>query len=318
MTTPRSKTLRVLRKRSRLGPLPDVASAGALFPDRVEGPASRILIDELASAVGQQVLGDVLDLARYATDASPYRMVPSAVVVAEDVDTVVRVLAFAHERHRSVVFRAAGTSLSGQSQTDDLLVDVRQHWAGFEILEDGAAVRARPGAVIGDINAALKRYQRVLGPDPASSAVACVGGVVANNASGMAAGTTFSSYRTVRSMTFVLPNGAVIDTAAPDAEHRFKTVAPDLASGLLRLRDRIRNDAVLMQRVRHKYSIKNTNGYRLIAFLDADTPLEIFRRLVVGSEGTLAFIAEVIFDTVPARRPPFDWLSVVPGHGGRS
>lgn len=299
MTALSSKTLQRLRAGTGLGLLPDAEGARSMFPDRVEGPASAGLIDDLAAVLGEQVLGDVIDLARYAADASPYRMVPSAVVVARDLDAVVSVMAFAHQHRRSIVFRAAGTSLSGQSQTDDLLVDVRKHWGGFEILEDGAAVRARPGAIIGHVNAALKRHQRVLGPDPASSTVACVGGVVSNNASGMAAGTTHSSYKTVRSMTFVLPNGAVVDTAAAGAEDHFARVAPDLASGLLNIRDRIRADKALADRVRHKYEIKNTNGYRLVAFLDGDTPLEIFRRLVVGSEGTLAFIAEVVFETGP-------------------
>jgi len=288
-----------VRSSAGLNELPDTDEAGRLFPDRVAAPADAGLVAELVDVLGDQVLGDVLDLARYATDASPYRMIPSAVVVAEDLEAVVRVMKFAHRRGRSLVFRAAGTSLSGQAQTDDLLVDVRKHWGGFEILEDGAAVRARPGAIVGHINAALKRHQRVLGPDPASSNVACVGGVVSNNASGMAAGTTYSSYKTVRSMTFVLPDGAVIDTAAADAEERFRNAAPDLAAGLLAIRDQIRADHVLAERIRHKYAIKNTNGYRLIAFLDADTPVQIFRRLVVGSEGTLAFIAEVVFDTIP-------------------
>jgi len=299
MTTLSPKVLHTIRTRAGLPPTPDAETARRAFPDRVQGPASPALVAELVDVLGEQVLGDVLDLARYASDASPYRMIPSAVVVAEGLDTVVKVLQFAHAHRRSVVFRAAGTSLSGQAQTDDLLVDVRKHWGGFEILEDGAAVRARPGAIIGHVNAALKRHQRVLGPDPASSNVACVGGVVSNNASGMAAGTAHSSYKTVRSLTFVLPNGSVIDTAAPDAEQRFADAAPELAEGLLRIRDQVRGNPELAERVRHKYEIKNTNGYRLVAFLDGDTPLEIFRRLVVGSEGTLAFIAEVVFDTVP-------------------
>ena len=293
------KALQTIRTGAALEPVPTADRPQDAYPDRVTGPSSPALIADLVDVVGEEVLGDVLDLARYATDASTYRMVPSAVVVAEDVATVVRVLAFAQDRGRSVVFRAAGTSLSGQSQTDDLLVDVRKHWGGFDILEDGRAVLARPGAVIGHINAVLKRHQRVLGPDPASSNVACVGGVVSNNASGMAAGTAHSSYKTVRSMTFVLANGAVIDTAASGAEREFMDAAPDLAAGLLNIRDRIRANTPLVERIRHKYAIKNTNGYRLVAFLDGDTPLEIFRRLVIGSEGTLAFIAEVVFDTVP-------------------
>ncbi|OZD06546.1 FAD-binding oxidoreductase [Rhodococcus sp. 06-235-1A] len=292
------KVLRSIQARAGLGPHTDHGTDRRNFPDRVHGAASAALVAELVETLGDQVLGEVLDLARYASDASPYRMIPSAVVVAEDLDTVIGVLAYAHTHRRSVVFRAAGTSLSGQSQTDDLLVDVRKHWGGFEILDDGKTVRARPGAIIGHINAALKKHQRVLGPDPASSNVACVGGVVSNNASGMAAGTAHSSYATVRSMTLVLPNGTTVDTAAPDAERRFHDAAPELAAGLLTIRDRIRADTELATRLRHKYEIKNTNGYRLVAFLDADSPLEIFRRLVIGSEGTLAFIAEVVFDTV--------------------
>ncbi len=85
----------------------------------------------------------------------------------------------------------------------------------------------------------------------------------------MAAGTAHSSYKTVRSRTFVLPNGSVIDTAAPHAEQRFAHAAPELAAGLLRIRDQLRGNS---ERVRHKYEIKNTNGYRLVAFLDGDTP----------------------------------------------
>lgn len=274
------------------------------MPDRVSddlaGGSSPQLVADLEGALGEgRVLSKVLDLVRYATDASPYRMVPAAVVIARDTSDVSNVLRFAERAGRSVVFRAGGSSLSGQAQTDDLLVDVRKHWYGIEVLdEQGLQVRVRPGTTVGQVNAALKPYGRVLGPDPASSTVACIGGVVSNNASGMAAGTAYNSYMTVRSMTFVLPEGTVIDTAAEDAERTFAEAAPELATGLTALREEILADPDLVARLRHKYAIKNTNGYRLVAFLDGETPLEIFRRLLVGSEGTLGFIAEVVFDTV--------------------
>ena len=90
----------------------------------------------------------------------------------------------------------------------------------------------------------------------------------------------------------------MIDTAEPRAEQDFATHEPELARGLEQIRDEIRADEELCERIRHKFQIKNTMGYRLCAFLDADTPLEIFRRLLVGSEGTLAFVAEAVFDTV--------------------
>ncbi|MGC1165869.1 MAG: FAD-linked oxidase C-terminal domain-containing protein, partial [Solirubrobacterales bacterium] len=140
---------------------------------------------------------------------------------------------------------------------------------------------------------------RKLGPDPASTDIACVGGVVANNSGGMRCGTTKDSYSTVRAMTLVLPSGTTIDTAAPDAEERFAAAEPELAAGLAEIREEILADEELSARIRRKFAIKNTTGYRLCAFLDAEEPLEIFRRLVVGSEGTLAFVAEAVFETVP-------------------
>ncbi len=274
------------------------------MPDRVSGDLAggspTQLVADLETALGEgRVLSKALDLVRYAADASPYRMVPAAVVISRDTTDISNVLRFAERTGRSVVFRAGGSSLSGQSQTDDLLVDVRKHWYGLEVLDaQGLHVRVRPGTTVGQVNAALKPYGRVLGPDPASSTVACIGGVVANNASGMAAGTAYNSYMTVRSMTFVLPDGTVIDSAAQDAERTFAEAVPALAAGLSALREEILADPELVARLRRKYAIKNTNGYRLISFLDGGTPLEIFRRLLVGSEGTLGFIAEVVFDTV--------------------
>ena len=138
-----------------------------------------------------------------------------------------------------------------------------------------------------------------LGPDPASKDIATVGGVIANNSGGMRCGVTWDSYSTVESMTLVLASGTVIDTAAPDAEERFAAAEPELARGLTELREELLADAALAQRVERKYEIKNVTGYRLSALLDGDTPLEIFRRLVVGSEGTLAFIAEAVMRTRP-------------------
>ena len=92
---------------------------------------------------------------------------------------------------------------------------------------------------------------------------------------------------------------------------------PELAAGLEQIRDELRADRELSERVRRKFEIKNTTGYRLCAFLDADTPLEIFRRLVIGSEGTLAFVAEAVFETVPLRPPHDDRAGVLRRHRRR-
>ena len=280
--------------------VPDELASGTPEPLRGE------LIDLLGS---DRVLTRIIDLVRYASDASPYRLLPQAVVMARDANDVSKVLSFGRRNGVPVTFRAGGTSLNGQAQSDGILVDVRRHWSGVEVLDDGARARVKPGTVLGHANRVLAPHGRKLGPDPASTDIACVGGVVANNSGGMRCGVVADSYSTVRSLTFVLPSGTVIDTAAPDAAERFERAEPDLAKGLTKIRDEIRADAELSERIRKKFRIKNTTGYRLCAFLDAEEPVEIFRRLLIGSEGTLGFIAEAVFETVPLpARTTVSWL----------
>jgi D-lactate dehydrogenase len=279
------------------GPAPDRA------PDWVAAGTPEPLRSRLVTALGaDRVLTRALDLIRYASDASPYRLIPQAVAVPRDIQDMSALLRCATELGVPVTFRAGGTSLNGQSQTEAILVDVRRHWRRVRVEDGGARVRAQPGVVLGHANRLLARHGRRVGPDPASTNIACVGGVVANNSGGMRCGVAADSYQTVSAMTLVLANGSMIDTGAPDAEARFAAAAPELAAGLERIRDRIRSDGELSERIARKFEIKNTTGYRLCAFLDADTPLEIFRRLVIGSEGTLAFVAEAVFDTVPLGR----------------
>jgi D-lactate dehydrogenase len=284
------------------------------FPDRVPdelaGGTPEPLRRELEGLLGErQVLGRAIDIVSYASDASPYRMLPKAVVRPRGAEDVAGLLEWARRSGRPLTFRAGGTSLNGQSQSDSILVDVRHHFAGTEIEEDGRRARVKPGTILGHANRVLAPFGRKLGPDPASTDIATVGGVIANNSGGMRCGVVADSYSTVRELTFVLPSGTVIDTADPDAGALFGEREPELAESLAAIRDEIRADAELSERIRAKFRIKNTTGYRLCAFLDADEPVEIFRRLLVGSEGTLAFIAEAVFETVPVpARTTVSWL----------
>ncbi len=275
-------------------PAPDRA------PESLAAGTPQPLRGELEQLLGaDRVLARASDLVRYASDASPYRLLPQVVVMARDAADVAKTLAFGRRSGIPVTFRAGGTSLNGQGQSEGILVDVRRHFSGVAVEDDGARARVKPGTVLGHANRVLAPHGRKLGPDPASTDIACVGGVIANNSGGMRCGVTRDSYSTVSSMTLVLPSGTTIDTAAPDAAERFAAEEPELAQGLEAIREEIRADAELSERIRNKFAIKNTTGYRLCAFLDAEQPLEIFRRLVVGSEGTLAFVAEAVFETVP-------------------
>jgi D-lactate dehydrogenase len=269
-------------------------------PDSLAAGTPQPLRDDLISLLGaERVLCRAIDLIAYASDASPYRRFPAAVVVAHDAADVGKVLAYARRTGTPVNFRGGGTSLNGQAQTDGIMIDVRRWFSGVKVEDSGARVRLRAGTLLGVANRVLERRGFKLGPDPASKDIATIGGVVANNSGGMRCGVSWDSYSTVESMTLVLASGTVIDTGAADAEQRFASAEPELARGLLALREELIADEALAQRVRRKYEIKNVTGYRLCALLDADTPLEIFRRLVVGSEGTLAFIAEAVMRTRP-------------------
>jgi D-lactate dehydrogenase len=195
-------------------------------------------------------------------------MIPRAVVAPRDVHDVAELLRYARGSGIPLVFRSGGTSLNGQSQTDGILADVRRHWRGVRVEDGGRRVRVKPGTVLGHVNRVLARHGRRLGPDPASTDIATVGGVIANNSGGMRCGVVADSYQTVRALTFVLPSGTVIDTEAPGAEERFAAAEPELARGLAEIRDEVRADAELAARIRRKFEIKNTTGYRLCAFLE--------------------------------------------------
>jgi D-lactate dehydrogenase len=287
---------------------PESAPAPDRAPDELAGGTPEPLRSQLVRVLGaDRVLSRAIDLVSYASDASPYRLLPKAVVRARDADDVAKTLAFGRRSRIPVTFRGGGTSLSGQAQSDGILIDVRRHFEGVRVEDDGRRARVGAGTLLGYANRVLSGHGRKLGPDPASTDIATVGGVIANNSGGMRCGVAADSYSTVRELTFVLPSGTAIDTGAADAEEAFRSAEPELAAGLEAIRDQIRSDAALAERIRRKFSIKNTTGYRLCAFLDADTPLEIFRRLLVGSEGTLAFVSEAVFETVP--QPAFTSVS---------
>jgi len=256
-------------------------------------------LDEMRAALGaDRVSTAAIDTAAMAHDASHYLLSPRAIVSPHDVGEVAALLRIAGFHGAPVTFRSGGTSLSGQASTDGILVDTRRRFGGIEVLDQGLRVRCEPGATLRQVNARLLRHGRRLGPDPASEIACTIGGVVANNSSGMCAGTTQTPYRTLDSMTLVLPSGTVVDTAAPGADVRLRNDEPALHAGLLRLRDQVRDDARLRAVVEHQFSMKNTMGYGLNALLDHETPVDLLAHLVVGSEGTLAFVADVTLTTV--------------------
>jgi D-lactate dehydrogenase len=246
-----------------------------------------------------QVKTRPIDLHANAHDASHFLLIPQAVVVAGNADEVGRLLRASAAQGVPLTFRSGGTSLSGQAVSDGVLVDVRRNFRNIEVLDGGARVRVQPGVTVRALNARLAPYGRKFGPDPASESACTVGGVVANNSSGMNCGTVDNAYRTLESLTVVLPSGTVIDTGAPDADQKLRTLEPELHAGLADLARRVRGNSDSVRRIRQQFSMKNTMGYGLNSLLDYDSPAEMMAHLIVGSEGTLGFVAEAVFRTIP-------------------
>ena len=246
-----------------------------------------------------RVLTRPIELIAWASDASFYRMIPRAVVQTQNLDEVRSLFAFSRQARIPMTFRAAGTSLSGQSISDGLLIEVARHWRDLWVEEGGKRIRLQPGVLGARANQALVAYGAKIGPDPASIATCTIGGILANNSSGMCCGVEQNAYHTLQSMKFMLPSGTVIDTALPDADEQFHARERQLARGVLELKAQIERNPALHDRIRNKYRMKNTTGYSLNAFIDFDRAVDIFQHVLIGSEGTLAFIAETVLNTVP-------------------
>ena len=241
------------------------------------------------------------ELRRFAwgTDAGFYRLVPKIVIRSSNEKEVSKILEAASKFDVPVTFRAAGTSLSGQSVSDSVLIVAGKNWERYKVSEDASEITLEPGIVGASVNAILKPYGRKFGPDPASIGSCMVGGIVMNNASGMSCGTHANSDKELESVRIVLMDGTVLDTGDEASRNAFRASHPEFIRKIEELRDEILSDKELSDRIRYKYSIKNVTGLNIFPFVRFEDPFDIIAHLLVGSEGTLAFMSQVTMKTLP-------------------
>ncbi len=248
----------------------------------------------------ERLIDEPLRLLAYGTDASFYRLTPQLVVRLISEEEVALLLQQAHIQDTPVTFRAAGTSLSGQAITDSVLAVLEGNaWRGYSIEDEGGSIRLQPGIIGEQANKYLAPLGKKIGPDPASIATAKIGGIAANNASGMCCGVAQNSYQTLKSMRVILADGTLLDTGSEESRRAFRESRPDFIQRLDALGRSTRENEQLAARIRHKFKIKNTTGYSLNALVDFEDPIDIMQHLMIGSEGTLGFIAEITYRTVP-------------------
>ena len=248
-------------------------------------PSERIYTDEL------RTLG-------WGTDASFYRQIPKVVIRSDGEEEIARIVQMCRKHKMPFTFRAAGTSLSGQSCSDSVLIVAGKHWEKYEIGERQETIRLQPGIVGAKVNEILKPYGRVFPPDPASIGSAMVGGIVVNNASGMNCGVHANSDRMMVSARVILTDGTILDTGDESSKEAFRKSHPDFLKRIETLRDKVRDDRELADRISKKYAIKNVTGLNLRPLIAYDDPFDIIAHSIVGSEGTLAFLSEVTMKTL--------------------
>ena len=244
----------------------------------------------------------LIDRHAYACDAGFYYLLPKAVVQPDSVADIQQLFLLAHEYQVPLTFRAGGTSLSGQSISNGILVDISKHWKQVTPIDAGNLVKVQPAAIGAHVNWQLQPYSKKIGPDPASISAAMMGGILSNNSSGMCCGVTYNAYHTLHSIRFVLPNGNEYNTAIKEDYARFQMVDSIIYNGIELLRQTILDNVLLVEKIKSKYKIKNTVGYSLNAFIDYRHPLDVLAHLLIGAEGTLAFIAEAVLKTIPDKR----------------
>ena len=243
---------------------------------------------------------DELRRLTWGTDAGFYRLVPETVIRTENEKEVSDILKTAGRLSLPVTFRAAGTSLSGQTVSDSILVVAGKNWEKYSVSEDRETITLQPGVIGAHVNEILAPFGRHFGPDPASIKSAMVGGIVMNNASGMSCGTHANSDRTLVSARIVFADGTVLDTGDAESRRAFAESHGEFLRGIEALRDEVLSDKELTERIRYKYSIKNVTGLNILPFITYTDPFDIITHLMAGSEGTLAFISEVTMKTLPS------------------
>ena len=236
------------------------------------------IADELERIAKGEILSDDWSKVIYSVDASHYSIKPSAIVCPLDEYDLSKVCQYGYSKNISITARGAGTGLLGQSLNDNIIIDFTKHMN--KILEIGTNhVLVQPGLVKGMLDKELKKRGKFLPPDPASSNYCTIGGMIANNSSGVHA---LGYGNTIEFLD--MANVVYSDGSFGCVSNSCTSIDDEKISKLYRL---LSPHIELIQKQYPKVT-KNSCGYRLDAVINNEKfyPHKIF----AASEGTLGIV----------------------------
>lgn len=249
------------------------------------------------------ILTDSVHKIAYSTDASAYREVPYGVVYPETIENIQTLIAEAKRLNTHLIPRAAGTSIAGQVVGSGIVVDIKKWNQILEVNKEEKWARVQPGVVRDELNIALKPHRLHFSPETSTSNRCCIGGMFGNNSCGTHSLIYGSTRHHVLACKGILSDGSLFDT-----EHLDET-NPLLVKILSQLKGWANAPSVVAQ-IEEAYPDKTLRrrscGYAI------DEAIENGKinlcKLLVGSEGTLAFITEIKVSLDPL--PPAEKMVV--------
>ena len=256
----------------------------------------------------------------YATDASAYREMPSAVAIPKTEEDLKRLILFANENNTSLIPRTAGTSLAGQVVGNGIVVDVSKHFTRIlEVNKEEKWVRVQPGVVRDDLNVHLKKYGLYFGPETSTANRAMIGGMVGNNSCGSNSIVYGSTREHVMGIKAFLSDGSEAEFHEINNKeyegkcHSQNEHEQSIYSKINEILIDKKNQKTIEAGFPKKEIPRRNTGYALDLLMDAQ-PINgarkdfNFCKLLAGSEGTLAMMTEIKLNIEPL--PPKEKLLV--------
>lgn len=252
----------------------------------------------------------------YATDASVYQELPIAVCIPKSQQDLRELIAFASVFGVTLIPRTAGTSLAGQVVGRGIVVDVSEHFDQIlEVNADEAWVRVQPGVIRDDLNAFLKPYGLMFGPETSTASRAMIGGMIGNNSSGLHSIVWGDTRTHLLEASVLLDDGSesvFMPLTHQQVQEKIQTGGREgeIYQGLYRILSKSENRSAIEKGFPKKSITRRNTGYALDLLADGfDTGINLCT-LLAGSEGTTGIITEAKLRLLPLPKPEVGILCV--------